>query len=323
MQQLEPPYRLILDRLSKGQVIPFLGSAASLQPSCPVWDQCVDAALLKKAPEECYQKPKCAGWAPPPSKGLPRASELACHLARLINFPQDESADLARVAQYVDVISGRGNLNERLRSIFNEDYEPSSIHHFLAQIDVPLLIVTTNYDDLIERAFRSNNREYDLVIHTSDPRLGVHIFYVPQGETKPIKAVPNKLNLDLTKRTVIYKMHGGVDRLDSANDQYVITEDDYINFLTRMTKGKVIPSVFAEPFQSRPFLFLGHGLHDWNLRIVLNRLEEEMKKSVKNLVSWAIQYEPSRIEQRFWQKHNVEVFNMRIEDFVRELLAII
>ena len=38
-----------------------------------------------------------------------------------------------------------------------------------------------------------------------------------------------------------------------------------------MTKNKAIPAIFAEPFQTRHFLFLGYGLNDWNLRVVLYR----------------------------------------------------
>ena len=218
-------------------------------------------------------------------------------------------------------MSGRHDLEQELRRIFDRDYEPTRLHQFLAEIDKPLLIVTTNYDDLIERAFRTHGREYEVVVHTTKPELGDKIFWIPHGETDPVPVIPNKLNLDLNKRTIIYKMHGAVDRSNHENDQYVITEDDYIHFLYRMTKGKVIPSIFAKPFQTRHFLFLGHGLQDWNLRIVLKRLEVEMTNPVRRLRSWAIQYDPSPMERRFWDQRGVLVFNQRIEEFVEQLSA--
>jgi hypothetical protein len=113
-------------------------------------------------------------------------------------------------------------------------------------------------------------------------------------------------------------MHGAVDRQDPGRDQYVITEDDYIDFLARMTKNKAIPSIFAEPFQTRHFLFLGYGLRDWNLRVVLNRIEKDMRRP-SGTTSWAIQNGPSPLEKRFWQEHKVEVYDVMIEDFVKEL----
>ena len=135
-----------------------------------------------------------------------------------------------------------------------------------------------------------------------------------------ITAHVNKLDIDLGRVTVIYKMHGAVDRREPKRDQYVITEDDYIDFLTRMTKKKVIPAIFAELFQTRHFLFLGYSLRDWNLRVVLNRIQKDLRwpKAIK---SWAVQHKPSLLEQRFWQERGVEVYDMNIEEFVNQLAS--
>ena len=85
-----------------------------------------------------------------------------------------------------------------------------------------------------------------------------------------------------------------------------------------MTRNKAIPSIFAELFQTRPFLFLGYGLYDWNLRVVLNRIEKDLRWP-KGIKSWAIQDKPRPLEQRFWQERGVDVYNMTIEAFVQEL----
>ena len=119
---------------------------------------------------------------------------------------------------------------------------------------------------------------------------------------------------------MIYKIHGSVDTLESSRDQYVISEDDYIDFLVRMTRAKAVPSIFAEPFQTRPFLFLGHGLNDWNLRAVLSRIKKDLRRR-KDIRSWAINFRPSRLEQRFWEQYDVEVYNMLIDEFVKELAS--
>jgi hypothetical protein len=250
---------------------------------------------------------------------LPSAYELARHLAEKSGFPEDEELRLTKVAQYYDVVGGRKALNDELHSIFNCDYPLTPVHTFLADIEAPLLIVTTNYDDCIERALALKNREYDLVIHTTDTAAGDHLLWWEHGKTEPVKISPNKLDLgDLNARTVVYKMHGAVDRQRAKRDQYVITEDDYIDFLSRMTKNKAVPAIFAEPFQSRHFLFLGYALSDWNLRVVLNRIEKDLRRP-KGIRSWAVQQDPSPLEQRFWQERGVEVYNKPLDEFVREL----
>jgi hypothetical protein len=114
-------------------------------------------------------------------------------------------------------------------------------------------------------------------------------------------------------------MHGTVDRQVSERDQYVIAEDDYIDFLTRMTKNKAIPSIFTELFPDRHFLFLGYSLRDWNLRVVLNRIQtSSMDYSEYN--SWAIQFQPSPLERRFWEKRDVLLYDMDLKTFIEELM---
>ena len=289
---------MIRDGLLKGRVIPLLGSGASIDETR------ADTTLI-------------------PGQGsyLPSANELARHLAEKAGFPEEEELRLTKVAQYYDVVGGRKALNDELHSIFDCDYPLTSVHTFLADIDAPLLIVTTNYDDCIERALKLKNRKYDLVIHTTDTAAGDHLLWWEDGKTEPMKISPNKLDLgNLDDRTVVYKMHGAVDRIFAKRDQYVITEDDYIDFLSRMTKNKAVPAIFAEPFQSRHFLFLGYALSDWNLRVVLNRIEKDLRRP-KGIRSWAVQQNPSPLEQRFWQERGVEVYNKPLDEFVRELTA--
>jgi hypothetical protein len=124
----------------------------------------------------------------------------------MARFPQGESIDLAKVAQYYDVVSGRDALNEVLREIFDNNYCLTKLHTFLARIPVPLLIVTTNYDDCIKRAFEAEGRPYDLVAHTTDIAMGDQLLWYQHGETEPQIVIPNKFVIDLKTRTVIYKM---------------------------------------------------------------------------------------------------------------------
>jgi hypothetical protein len=86
-----------------------------------------------------------------------------------------------------------------------------------------------------------------------------------------------------------------------------------------MTKNKAIPAIFAEAFQSRHFLFLGYSLRDWNLRVVLNRIQDSRRSS--DITSWSIQHKPSLMERKFWQKRGVEVYDMTLDDFVRDMPA--
>ena len=300
MNALRPPYPLIKRGLSKGRVIPFLGAGASL-----------GVRLVNAGPNGGTDD------------SLPSGSELAAQLAHEGSFPETEERNLASVAQYYqDVAAGRTELYEQLRAIFVREYEPARIHRYLAALPSPLLVVTTNYDDLIETAFRAAGRPYDLVVHTVEPGFGERLLWWEHEAAEPVEVVANKLDVDLDAVTVIYKMHGAVDRVLAERDQYVITEDDYVDFLTRLTKKEAVPAIFAEPFLTRHFLFLGYGLRDWNLRVILNRVDRDLRdKTQSDLRSWAIDANPSILETRLWQGRGVEIYQMTIDGFLDGLDA--
>lgn len=289
MSDLNLPALLIKESLHAGAVIPFLGAGASLGTI--------------------------------PAEGLPTAHALAEKLARKTSFPKDQAPDLSTVAQWYEVIAGRAPLHRELRGVFERgSFPPTALHRYLAGVEAPLLIVTTNYDDLVEQAFTEAGKPFDLVVHTTDRTLGDRLLWWAHDAQEPKLVRATKLDIDLTTTTVIYQMHGGVDRVKAARDQYVITEDDYVDFLTRLTKRTAFPSIFAEPFEDRHFLFLGYGLRDWNLRVVLNKVQRDLQRG-QELTSWAIDAKPSSLEQRFWQDRGVEVFKMTIAEFLAQLDA--
>lgn len=306
MNGLQPPYGIIRNELLKGRVIPFLGAGASLQPRD-----------MDKVPWRTPANAARTRWS---VSYIPSAPELAQHLADEAQFP-DQQKELAKVAQYFGAVSGRDILCEMLNEIFDHDHPYTSLHTYLAGVakNTPLLILTTNYDDLIERAFQDEGTPYDLVVHTSDPNLGENLLWWQHGQAEPQQELAKNITSDPDKVSVIYKMHGAVDRRRKQLEQYVITEDDYIDFLGRMINQSAIPDVFAEPLQSRRFLFLGYGLYDWNLRVVLSRIEKQFRRPNQRIKSWAIQLKPNPVEQKLWEGRNVEVFYQDIGQFVAAL----
>lgn len=303
-QDLTPPYKWIHDELYAGRVIPFLGAGASFgsrNPSKTPW-------RASKGGDQ---------W---DVTYLPTASELAECFAVEAAFPPGESRELTKVAQYFGAIIGRAPLQRRLGEIFAFTQAPGPLHEFLARAaaNAPLLIVTTNYDDLIERAFTAAKLPYDSVIHATASAGSGEVIWCPAGGT-PQELLAKDLDIDLTKVTVIYKMHGTIDRSQQPRPHYVITEDDYIDFLTRMTRNSAIPKIFALPFQERPFLFLGYGLCDWNLRVVLNRIDKEMRRPGE-IESWAIETLVKPLEKKLWSKRGVTVFDgLTLDEFVDKL----
>jgi hypothetical protein len=306
----DPPYGEIADLLAQGEVVPFLGAGANLgtRPAQAIWDE------------------KCAF--------MPTGGELSRFLAGKSGFPSADDhdiTDLAKVASYFVETTARRRLRERLHEVFDRDCVPGDVHAYLAAVRAPLLIVTTNYDDLIERAFAACGRPYDLVIHPTDRKeVEASVLLWKHGEREPVPVAPNNLFLDLATTSVIYKMHGTVDRASNRWDSYVITEDDYVDFLSRMTSQTAVPSLFMRHIRSRHLLFVGYGLRDWNLRVVLKNLRlphgrsdagERADEDEEDLRSWAIQSRPSGLEVELWNARRVKIYDVDIAEFVTRLRA--
>jgi hypothetical protein len=117
---------------------------------------------------------------------------------------------------------------------------------------------------------------------------------------------------------VVLKLHGAVkrQRKDADADSYVITEDDYINYLTHTDISSLVPSAINQKLRRSHFLFLGYGLKDWNLRVILHRIWGDQKHSWK---SWAVQRDSHDMEIKFWGKKGVEIFVVDLDHYIQRL----
>jgi len=202
-------------------------------------------------------------------------------------------------------------LRRRLRRIFiGSSCQPNDLHRFLAAVASNLVIVSTNYDTLLEQAFLEIGKPYDLVVHPADNQEYANsVLWWPHEAKEPTKLKPNQLDIeDLGKSNLIYKIHGSANKDADRWDSFVITEEDYVKFLSRMNNA--VPSAFRQHFSTRAFLFLGYALKDWNMRVLMKEV------SVSEITSWAILYQPTAFERKLWERRKVDIFDLRLEDFV-------
>jgi hypothetical protein len=139
----------------------------------------------------------------------------------------------------------------------------------------------------------------------------------PNGQPRVIDRPNEYGELGLNARTVILKIHGAIDRIDPERDSYVITEDHYIDYLTRTDISNLVPVTLAARLRRSHFLFLGYSLRDWNLRVILHRIWGQQKLSYK---SWAIQFNPEPFEQEYWVRRDVKILSVPLNDYVTTMV---
>jgi SIR2-like domain len=302
-EALERHYKHLTRLLVEGRVVPFLGAGAN---------------LCGRQLSHLWQEGE---------RFLPSGAELSNYLKR--EWHECDETELTRVAQWVLEMGGSGELFNALHQLFNRDYPSTRLHTFLAGLPSRLesksyppryqLIVTTNYDDLLENAFRAAGQPFDLVTYISDgEERGKFHHTDPGGKTRSID-IPNQYaEVGVDRRTVILKIHGTVNRNspDGEGDSYVITEDHYIDYLTRTDLANLVPVTLAAKLRKSHFLFLGYGLRDWNMRVILHRIAGEQKLTYK---SWAIQRHPTDLDQKFWDRRDVDIMDLDLEQYVTQL----
>ena len=297
--ELEHVYDLIVRRLLKGKVVPVLGAGVNLS---------------ERPPQVPWER----------GRYLPSGQELADWLAQYIDNVLIDGYDLARVSQYVAALEGEGPLYDELHEVFDADYPPTPLHRLLAKLSRRIreaqavrqcmLIVTTNYDDSLERAFANAGEPYELVTYIAEGKdRGLFRHITADGGLTVIRKPNEYVDLRLDQRTVIAKMHGAVDRIHGA-DSFVITEDHYIDYITRADVGGLFPVTLAAKLRKSHFLFLGYSLRDWNLRVMLYRLWGEQEG--KNFKSWAIQKDPDPVDRAAWDERGVDILSAGVADFV-------
>ncbi len=180
--------------------------------------------------------------------------------------------------------------------------------------------MTTNYDDLMEPAFQARDEAFDLLVYAAEgPHAGQFCRRVPGGGLEPISDPKTNVDINPDQRSVIVKLHGFVDRETSSglnDDSYVITEDHYIEYLARMDLDNLIPVKVLERLRKCHFLFLGHGLGDWNLRALLHKLWND-----RRWAWWAIQLNPVIPERSSWPLRGVDIYDMPIDEYLQGLRA--
>ena len=232
--------------------------------------------------------------------------------------------DLMRVSLHIQVRSGNPRLHDLLEEMLDAGCGPSQLLLALARLPVRL-IVTTNYDDLMEQAFRDEGQAAPLVV--VQPVDG----FDAKEQRRWTRELSALATVDVHPRdeqeaAILYKIHGSFG--DGGREEkggrkgrapLIVTEQDYIDFLSLAgTDGKGVPRQISAMMQDSTLLFLGYGLEDWDFRTIYKALIESLPPRDQH-VSYAIQKDPSPFWEAMWLKKGVTIYDVDLYDFAGEL----
>jgi hypothetical protein len=326
-------WRLIVEQVRARKCVPFLGAAANVSvegkyKGLPLGREVAlrlleDLTELEDFRPESYDAGTLAADLLQKLDGLdtsdpkvaeliesirPRLGELVLvheSLADYADLAQLRMIDLARVALHLLLENGVVAVNQRLQSLLDDEgREPSPLLRALATLPVPL-IITTNYDNLMECAF--GKRPHRVVIQPVDGFDGTRRSELDN-------------ELPANEDPILYKIHGSFRSPNgNAPPDIVVSEEDYIRFLTvvRDTE-RGMPTYIQALIQQNTLLFFGYSLEDWDFRTIFRALVESRARGERNL-AFAFQKDPPDFWVRYWDRKHVTIYNVDLYEFAEEL----
>lgn len=174
---------------------------------------------------------------------------LLKEIAEELGLDIDKETDLVAVAQYhQNHRGGRHRLNQLILDEFLEDVELTINHDLIAALPIHS-IWTTNYDELLETAFKHSHKRVDVKVTNED-------FAVTLRRS------------DAT----IYKMHGDAKSPDTA----VLTKEDYESY---NASRELFTIALKGDLARKTFLFLGFSFSDPNVGYILSRVKQLLEKN--------------------------------------------
>jgi hypothetical protein len=301
---LSPHYQNMMGLLKKGRVVFFLGSEINR-----------------------YGRAETTGWQPGQSSYLPDNNELAEYLAQKFGYPANFPKELERVSQHIVNVHDVNSLYKELHDIFSVEYQPNIVHQFFAGLPGLLrekgasqpyqLIVTTNYDDTLERAFSAAGEAFDLITYvTTGAGRGEFWQQASDGKLQRIKRPNENPGFSLKSRSVILKLYGGVNRHQPERESFVIGENDFIDYPNPSDINSLIPVNPLATLRRNNFLFLGYHANELGLRIIQRRI---LTASGPRRPAWALQANASVEDLSLWQKSKIEPLNIQLDHYIVSL----
>lgn len=226
--------------------------------------------------------------------GGDRKEELEKHLA--------VDKEFLMVAEELRDQMGDGPFRDELANIILGEGPPTEVHKLLHEVNASC-IITTNYDKLIENAYAAVRGEVPSVYTYDRP-----------GDV---------LDQLWREKYFILKAHGTVDERSSM----VITRRDYRDLIYRATGYR---AVLQTIFNMKSILFLGVGLHDPELDLLLAYLHDAFAGSVQKHFVLLPTDKVTGVTRDRWRKdYSVRVIEYeatdghpQVHEFVQQLVAV-
>ena len=231
------------------------------------------------------------------SKYPPLSPPLGNDLANLLSdkFLGGDGKDkpLSVIAEYCAITSDLRTVETYIRDIFST-FEPSPTHIKIAGFKWAALI-TTNYDQIVERAYLLNKGR----LQNPVPIL------------RNTDRVDNELKV--ANSVQLIKLHGCIGMEHDDRYPLILTIEQYVNH--RKGRDKLF-SRFTELAGEYPVIYVGYQLEDPDIRAILQELDSTDMSRPRHYV---VTPHPTELDKKVWESKRIESITGTFDEFIAEL----
>jgi len=216
--------------------------------------------------------------------------------------------EYSRAAMHLEERRGVDYLRQLINFIYTKDYEPTLLHKAILNM-MPRYIIDTNRDPKLQELLAFE--PHCLILGKSRITMEKDRFelYEYDVENKKYFEVEAEA-LDEAKR-ILFKPMGST----LPEPTFVISDADYVDWLTEAMGGFAMPPVLKTYRKAKKYLFLGTSFDRDTDRMVANELTMDLEGGYV-----ITDKELGKKEKKFIEKHNLEVLDMSLEDFIKEFI---
>ena len=203
--------------------------------------------------------------------------------------------EFPRAAMHYENKRGRKFIENFLHQTYAEkNWQHSNFHHWLAEIEAPL-VIDTNRDTQMQEFYTS--RAHTLVVGVAriaahPYRFDIYTYKNGQYESCELEDVDTSL-------PVLFKPLGSP--LPKAS--FIASDADFVDYITELMGGFAIPSWLKEYRVDKQYVFLGMRFTRDTERMIMS----DMVYAAAENTGWAFIPEPTEKERRFLEKRNIAI----------------
>ncbi len=249
MNNIDSTLRRIMDASKNNTLSFFVGAGISKLSDAPKWSELISAFCneLKIQPKDYYSNED------------------------LLSIPQK---------YYYSINQDEKKYYEFINNCFDcTSLKPNFIHKLMCYLN-PKSFITTNFDDLLEKAVIQFCLSFKSIAQDSEV---------------------SNINGD----RYILKLHG-----DLEHKNIVLKEEDYLNYSENF---KLIETMLKSIFSTNTVVFIGYGLNDYNIKLILNWAKSLLKDSFnKPIFIYTDDTELDDNDLLYQQSRGLEVIDFRL-----------